>query len=849
MPGRRRVSSQSSGAGLLLLLLLAPPVAADELADAGGLLDTGRYRECLQQATANAAADPTDEAWSLLRLRALLAVGEVEAARAHVEAALAKLPRSIRLRLLAREVFLRDGAAERADQMLREVALLGRRYFRTFRDAASRVVIGRARLLLGEDAKAVMDGYFVPAKHGAPELVDPRIAIAELALAKHDYALAAEEARAALALEPEAADHQLLLARALGSSDPEGAAHALGRALALNPFQHDALLLEADQGIGRESYVAARAHLDRVLAIDPGRWEAWAYLAVLAHLAGDEARERECRATALDRWPENPGVDHLIGRELSEKYRFSEGAARQRRALELDPEFGPARFQLAQDLLHLGEEREGWRLADEALRADEYNVVAYNLMVLHDVLADYATLAGDGYVIRMEAHEAEVYGARVQELMAEALGELCARYELERERPTMLELFEEQKDFAIRTFGLPGGEGFLGVCFGDLVTMKSPASQGERPSCWEAVLWHELCHVVTLNKTRNRMPRWLSEGISVWEERRRDPAWGQTMNPEYRAKILAGGATPVSALSSAFLSPDGQLGLQFAYYESSMVVEYLVATHGFETLVAILDDLGAGVSLDASLTERCGTPAELDAAFAAWFRALAESFAPDATWEPIEPEPADPDAWLAWAVAHPNHALGLQRCATALVAADRAGEARPLLERAVELCPTLVGAGSAYPLLARILEESGDVERELEVLRAWTRRDADTLPARRRLMELLEARSEWDELATVAAAMLAVQPTIPAGYRTLARAAEALGHPEGTLRSGRALLALDPVDPAEVHLMIARASAELGDEAGAKRAVLRALEAAPRYRPAHRLLLELVGAQGEAGDR
>ena len=34
--------------------------------------------------------------------------------------------------------------------------------------------------------------------------------------------------------------------------------------------------------------------------------------------------------------------------------------------------------------------------------------------------------------------------------------------------PVTVEIFPRQKDFAIRTFGLPGGAGFLGVCFGHI---------------------------------------------------------------------------------------------------------------------------------------------------------------------------------------------------------------------------------------------------------------------------------------------------------------------------------------------------------------------------------------------
>ena len=73
------------------------------------------------------------------------------------------------------------------------------------------------------------------------------------------------------------------------------------------------------------------------------------------------------------------------------------------------------------------------------------------------------------------------------------------------------------------------------------------------------------------------MPRWLSEGISVYEEMLKNPAWGQSMNPEYRRMILEQDAlTPISSLSEAFLKPKTQMDLQFAYFQSSMVVRFLV---------------------------------------------------------------------------------------------------------------------------------------------------------------------------------------------------------------------------------------------------------------------------------
>src|SRR5438067_1819041 len=148
---------------------------------------------------------------------------------------------------------------------------------------------------------------------------------------------------------------------------------------------------------------------------------------------------------------------------------------------------------------------------------------------------------------------------------------------------------------------MPGNPGYLGVCFGRVVTANSPASQRGHPVNWQAVLYHEFCHVVTLQLTHNKMPRWLSEGISVYEETQANPAWGQRMNPRYREMVLGDELTPVSKLSGAFLAPRSEMHLQFAYYESSLVVEFLVQRFGLDKLKGILHDLGKGVEINEAI--------------------------------------------------------------------------------------------------------------------------------------------------------------------------------------------------------------------------------------------------------
>ena len=223
-------------------------------------------------------------------------------------------------------------------------------------------------------------------------------------------------------------------------------------------------------------------------------------------------------------------MDYLIGLKLSQKYRFAEGAAYQRRALAFAPGYLPAKIQLAQDLLRLGEEAEGWRLADEVQRADAYDVAANNLVTLHDVLAKFQTLTNEHFVL---AHAA----ARKRRFMAAALW-ICwnrpgcgfARVTAcEFSKPVLVEMFNDEKDFAVRTFGMPDNDGFLGVCFGQVITANSPGAQARHAF---QLGEHALARVLSrrhASADRNKMPRWISEGISVYEERQANPAWGERL--------------------------------------------------------------------------------------------------------------------------------------------------------------------------------------------------------------------------------------------------------------------------------------------------------------------------------
>ncbi len=832
-----------------LLLATSARAAAPDAAEAQRELLAGNYAFVLEHGAA-ALRDPSASSeWFSVLVRAQLAVGRNAAASTTIADALSREPTNIKLRWLAREVALANGRPDEAANYADEI----RRYVMTrsflYRTPADLVIFGRAALLLGYDPKEVLDKLFATAQKADPKLRDVYLARGELALEKHDFALAARAFDEGLKQLPDDPDLHFGRARAYADSQRETAVAALNAALKLNPRHVPSLLLLADNRIDGEQYAEAAQLLDQVIAINPDQPDAWAYRAVLAHLRHDIDGEATARAAALHSWSTNPRVDFLIGQKLSQKYRFAEGASYQRRAIEFDAGFLPANAQLASDLLRLGNEDEGWRLAQAVHDRDEYDVEAFNLVTLHDTMSKYATLTSDDIVVRMAASEATIYGPRVLALLQKAKTTLTAKYGVELAKPTYVEVFADQKDFAVRTFGLPDIPGFLGVCFGRVVTANGPGATGGHPVNWESVLWHEFCHAVTLQLTRNRMPRWLSEGISVYEERQANPAWGMRLNARYRAMIAKDGLTPVGSLSAAFLSPKTSEHLQFAYLESSLVIEFIVSRYGADRLRGVLVDLRDGREINAALEKNVAPLAQLEKDFAAFVRERADRLAPGLDWEKPGPNLLDPDSaedLAAWQKKHPDNYWSLLARVQRLSEDKKLAEARDVLKRLTELNPSEKGTDTPYRPLAAILRELGDTTAERATLEKWAAIDDEATEAYLRLMELGAEARDWPTVARNAERFLRVNPLVAPPWRYLAQASAATGDTPNAITAYRTLLQLDPPDPAAAHFQLAQQLQKTGATDEARRQTLLALEEAPRYREALKLLLDLKGSEAPA---
>lgn len=822
---------------ILWLAFFAHPLSAVDLEATRKLLLTGQYAACAKDAQKAVDENEYDEEWRIILGRALLEQGKYAEA---LEIATKSVPRyysSVRLRLLAWECYRANGQLDRAKSMLSEINYLAGSRQWAYRDAANLITLGRAALLLEADPKRVLETFYEPVKKQEPKNREAYLATGDLALSKHDFALASKEYQAGLKNNPTDADLLFGLARAFAPSDREQMSKLLAAALEQNTNHVGARLLLIDHAIDAEQYDPAKKLIGEVLAINPHQPDALAYRAVLAHLQNDTAGEKQNRELALKFWANNPRVDHLIGLKISQKYRFAEGAEFQRAALKFDPEYLPAKMQLAQDFLRIGKSAEGWILADEVHRADEYDVTAFNLTALKEVLDGYATITNQNFIVRLPKNEAPIFGDRALALLEKARETLTKKYGLELKSPVVVEIFGTQKDFGVRTFGMPDNPGFLGVCFGKVITANSPSAQVSRSANWQAVLWHEFCHVVTLELTRNRMPRWLSEGISVYEERQANPVWGQHMNATYRAMVFGEDLTPVSKLSSAFLNAKSPLHVQFAYYQSSMVVEYLVEKHGLEAMRKILKDLYDGVGINEAIAKHTQPMDKLEADFAAYVRKKANDLAPGLTWSkpdaknmlsiPLDRLAEDPR----------NYYLLLQQ-GQQLVKAKKWDEAKKPLQTLVELYPHQIGPDSAYYPLAAAHRGLKDTAAEKTVLEKLVGMDGEAVDAYLRLMEIGAEQKDWKLVQANAERFLAVNPLLAQPHWFAGKSNEAVGDKDRAIDAYQRLLLLDPADPADVHYRLAKLYAEKNDPR-AKDEVLQALEAAPRFREAHALLLKL----------
>lgn len=670
------------------------------------------------------------------------------------------------------------------------------------------VMLGRLRLEAGEDAKTVLDACYQRALKEGADCEEAYEAMAELAYERGDLELTSAKALEGIKKFPGNPRLAVWMGRALVWDRPKEAQKRFMQALERDPDLPMARAALAERAFQMEDMAECVAQLERIPATFP---EGEALRLARKCLGGNE----KTMAKVQERYAEHSSALQGAGNLLSSRYRFAEGAALARAALKRDPGLVSAKRTLADCLLRLAENEEAWPILEELHRLDGYDVNTFNLLELKDRVSAFRVLKTEHFEIRMAEREAVVFGDRVSALLEKAHAALCSKYGVNLSKRTQVEIFPEQKDFAVRTFGVPGGDGYLGVCFGPVITAPSPMTARAAGHSWEATLWHEFAHTVTLTLTRNRMPRWLSEGISVYEEQQANPGWGQRFKPRYASRLLSGKLTAFESMADAFRTGDG-MELDFGYFQSGLMVDWLVQHKGLGALKGLLGDLAGGMEVRDSLVKRFGPLESLNKGFAAFAAEWARKGSGAVVFRAAREK-------AAGALVYEDRLKEAGRA----MARKEYGEARKILEELVEKAPELRDEDGMWGMLARVYRELGLEAEEIGVWERGLRLMSDLSGAHVRLLELHRRRKDWVRVEAVAGEALGIRPMSMGVLEGLMEAQEALDkRPEAVLTCKKAMT-LEPAMASRWHSRMGCLLEPL-DADGARGHLLEALEVNPR---------------------
>ncbi|WP_396623847.1 tetratricopeptide repeat protein [Luteitalea sp.] len=689
------------------------------------------------------------------------------------------------------------------------------------------------------------NSYFQSATNMSPDDAQMHARWGDLFLEKFNEAEARSSYETALKADPRYVPAIIGLARSLADSNPTAAEAAARQALEIDPANPDALVLLAAEALDASRRGDARPGLDRVLGLNPRHIEALALSAAIAQIEDrpDDVAAFTTRAMAVR--PRNPDVPRIIGERVARQYRFDEAVRFLRQAVAFDPENSRAQASLGLHLLRTGDEVAARAALDASFTKDPFDAVTYNLLTMLDGLEKFVSVPAGNLVVRLHEAEAPVLQPYLVPLAEEALATLSKRYAFTPQGPILVEVFPRHDDFAVRTMGLPGMLGALGACFGKVVTMDSPKARPPGTFNWAAVLWHELAHVITLQMSGNRLPRWLSEGISTFEETRARAGWGRESELLFAQAYAAGRLLPLKDLNSGFAKVET---INLAYQQASVLVAYLVETQGDAKLQAFVRSFGEGLDDGAALTRAYGRTWEtLQPEFDAYVKQKYGAFVPALT-EVDAPPPgrtATAADWKAFADAHAgNFRLQMVAASPLLRLGDLDG-ARVVLERAAALVPFASGEASPWRLLAStaLKQDNGaDARRYMvEVLD----RDHTAVSTLRQLVAQARGGDDAALRQRAAERVIEIDPFDPGAHTALGELALSRGDLPTALRELQAAVDAGPANPAEALTSLAEATLRSGQRDDAKRHLIKALETTPRHERAQELLLQIV--DGGAG--
>jgi tetratricopeptide (TPR) repeat protein len=861
----------------LACVVVAMPVSAQGVAEARAALRAGEYEEAIDLYEDLLDENPGAVQARVSLIEALIAVGSYEDAIETGRAA----PNQDAVANAVGEALLQVGRLDEAERAFESAITEGGPWALTARvnlaelhfdrgridDAMARfdqfidvynaadggltsrelVAVGRAVRYLGRtDPDLFQDALkaFDEAATKDPTWMEPYVRVGELFLEKYDSPSAKIEFEKVLAENPRHPGALLGMAKALEFDGTSDSRRVLAQLLEVNANHVEAHAILARQHLTREGIEEARSEAEVALAVNPQSLSALTAMAGSHMLADDPQAFRRVRQQVLAINPRYASLDVELAELSVQTRRYQQAVDRAQAGVELDSASWEGWGLLGMNQLRIGEIESGRASLTRAFEGDPYNPWFKNNLDLLDTFERFESRTTAHFELFLHGTEADLLENYLSPIAEEAYDSLSRRYGGEPAVPVRAELYTSSADFSVRTLG-EVGLGALGVSFGRVLVMDSPAARELGEYNWASVFWHELAHTFHLALSDNRVPRWFSEGLAVHEQRKARPGWGHQPGIPFLQALRDGELKKVSELNDGFMRPDYPQQVIFSYYQASLVFQVIEEQYGFEAIRGMLDGYRRGETTEELFEAVLGTSIEdfddeFDDYMSARFRSPLAGLAVVAE----APGPAaDITALHAFARAHPGDLITRLRLGIMLFRDGRYDEAEDEFKAALGIFPEYGGADSPYWFLALIHRERGELDLAAASLARLTALSEANYTALTTHAEILQELGRLPESAAALDRAVLVWPYEMELHVRLAELHASVGDAAGAVRERGAVVALGPVDEAEALYLLAVAQKDAGDLRGARRSVLGALEVAPNYDEALEFLLELRGTE------
>ena len=586
----------------------------------------------------------------------------------------------------------------------------------------------------------------------------------------------------ALVLDPKLVEaHEFAANLALEDADTEHALAEADEALRLSPDALNAMAIHASVELLADR--SPDPWLDKIRKVNPGYAEGYAHVA------------------------------HYL--ELN--YRFEDAIVYYRKAIEADPQYWPARSQLGVGLMRLGQEDEPFKQLEMCYNNGYRDAETVNSLRLLDSYKNFVTYKENGTILRLNKSEAELLHPYFETELQRIISTYNKKYQMKLTGPVQVEVYPNHEDFAVRTMGMPG-LGALGVTFGQVVAMDSPSARQPGDFNWGSTLWHEMSHVYILTATNRRVPRWFTEGLAVHEETQVSPEWGDRVSPEILVAIRDKKLLPVAKLDRGFIFPEYPAQVVVSYFQAGSICDYIQSRWGEGKLLDMVHSYAQRKSTLEVIQADLGlSPEEFDKQYLQWleknYGAQAANF--DQSRKALEQ--------MVETAKQKQYDAVIQE-----------GE---VVRR---MYPEYVGAANPYELIAVADLAKGDKKAAETVLIEYEKIGGDDPTTLKKLASLEEELGQPKEAAATLDRINYIYPVHDEDlHRHLGDLWFAQADYPGAIREYTALVALNPLDKAGAHFKLAQAYYAAGQRDKAEESVLASLEAAPGYRPAQKLLLEI----------